>query len=323
MTYPSSAFLLLPGGSVPDQGNTNMCTFYADAKALNIVAERAGKEGNFSPSYLGQKCKEYQGYGGDVGATLWTHAEVLKRSGICRLTDFDGGHDWGQVPDLTAELKAQLLAPIFFAPMRIGDEGTTAAIKHCICSGYPVVGVFTLSRQMYTEISGKPWRQHVLPVATGSSFFEHAMTFVGYDDAARCFLLANSAGSWAGDQGFVGCSYDNVEPGPLRVLQQAWIHIYTPFTPKPVDGYMPAIATLNAAEMAEARAALKARWLALVGPVLPPNPSIQQIIDALASVGGTDRILEIFFEKPRGTLRALADAPGSGLVVPITFYEAP
>lgn len=227
--------------SVENQRGLGSCVAQAGATALEIAYKRAGVPTNFSQMFLYYYIQKDAGTLGTAGGGYpGSLAPILSAHGCC--TEADWPYDeslLGQEPSTDARARAKQVVNTPVTMYGIGAmPESVLMIKRHLNMGRPVIiginpgGILTIK-------SGTPWREHTWDTTLRSDS-GHAVTIIGYDDAAQRFLVENSWGPKWADGGFYGMPYeyfalngDNVQ------VVSAFSFNKLPVPDVPVDGYVP------------------------------------------------------------------------------------
>lgn len=208
-TLPKSVDLRAGCPPVYDQGNLGSCTANALAAAVEFDLRKQGLV-DFMPSrlfiYYGERTIEHT-IGFDAGAQLRdgikvVHAKGVPPEGAWPYDDSDPGPFTTKPPaSVFAAATAHRVASYARVPQ------AAISIKTCLASGYPVAFGFTV----YESFEGDDVAQTgAMPMPkTGEQILGgHAVLCVGYDDAARTFLVRNSWGLLWGKAGYFTMPFD-------------------------------------------------------------------------------------------------------------------
>lgn len=195
--------------SVDDQKSMGSCVAHAGQTALEICFARAGQPTDLSRMYLYYFVQLASGTLGQSGAHTGQLGKAVEDGGVCKEVTFPYFVDReGWEPTVAAEAEAREMFP----------KGSTSftrvqglkGIKQALNRGMPVmITMYVHFSMMY--MLGKDWRKHEWDIKQ-TPLGLHAVTVIGYDDAAGRLLCENSWGSKYGDGGFFGIRYDYVNP---------------------------------------------------------------------------------------------------------------
>jgi hypothetical protein len=196
--------------SIEDQSFTNSCTANAGTSAVETFLARAGVPTQLSRLFLYYETRNLGGLGGrDGGAYVSDICKALTAYGVCK------EETW---PFNTALVNQQPSSDSYqeavnYKANRYERIETTdyRSIKAAVAKGFPVlIGMYLYAP--FIEIRG-PLDNHREYFARSTSQYNgaHAMAIVGYDDSKQYWIVANSWGSWWGDNGFVAIPYHDLE----------------------------------------------------------------------------------------------------------------
>lgn len=219
---------------VDDQELFGSCVAHAGQSTIETMYHRAGKPTDFSRMYLYYYVQERAGtLGTTSGGYTSQLGSIFAESGACLETTWQYDKNLlGVQPSEAAKAEARAMFP----------EGSTefrringlADIKRALNQGKPVCIT------MYVHIGfyylGNNWRTHQWDTS-GNAVGLHAVSVIGYDDAAQRLLVENSWGPTFGDGGFFGIPYD---PQTFRqTVIDGYIFDQLPVDIIPVPEYVP------------------------------------------------------------------------------------
>lgn len=194
---------------VLDQGPLRSCTANAIANAHLFDQLRQGLAQPVLPSRLFIYWNERQRLGlqdQDSGAQLRGGIKVLAGKGACPEP---------QWPYDTAQVLTRPPAPCYEAALahralkyRRLPHVRVDALRACLAEGWPFVFGFSLFAEFHSPAVAQ---SGVVPMPSDpQAIGGHAVLAVGYDDAARTFLVMNSQGAGWGQAGFFTLPFDYV-----------------------------------------------------------------------------------------------------------------
>jgi C1A family cysteine protease len=202
-----------------DQGRIGSCTANAIAAAVEFARRDAGQQPDFLPSrmfiyYIERAVDDAVRL--DNGAQLRTGMNAIAKDGVCR-------EDLWRYDDTPADPRTHIFpagarAAETPSPASYGEARTHVAISYwrlnqalaqlrgCLAEGFPFVFGFVVYGSFF---DGQRQPRAVIPMPSSGDVFvgRHAVTAVGYDDAAGTFLIRNSWGPGVQDEGHFHMPY--------------------------------------------------------------------------------------------------------------------
>jgi C1A family cysteine protease len=201
-----------------DQGDIGSCTANAISMALLMLEHGTPLEG-FSPSrlylYVKERLAELQSGTqlSDSGADAADGLSILMKSGVC--SEAVWPYDTAKVDtipphqcDLDAA-KHKIAAIGTVAKPNVTGTALVDAIAHSILSGIPVLIGITVYDSFESETVAQTGNVP-MPSDDDQEVGGHEVLIVGYDDAAKQFLLINSWGANWGLQGYFHMPYEYI-----------------------------------------------------------------------------------------------------------------
>jgi len=198
---------------VYDQGQLGSCTANAIAAAIEFD-RRKQRLPDFVPSrlfiYYNERAMEHT-VDSDSGAQIRDGIKSVNRLGDCPETKW---------PYVIARFRTRPPAKCYAEALKYRAVlyqrvvQTTAQIKSCLASGYPVVFGFTV----YESFESAPVArtgQVPLPRPGETAVGGHAVVAVGYDDTRGRFIVRNSWGTRWGQKGYFTLPYAYAADGDL------------------------------------------------------------------------------------------------------------
>ncbi len=185
---------------VYDQGELGSCTANAIGAAFEFDLMKQNKTADFMPSrlfiYYNERVMEHT-VNTDAGAQIRDGVKSLNTQGVCpeKLLPYDITK-FAVKPSAACykeALKHQALSYHRLTP-------TIDQLKGCLAEGYPFVFGFSVYDAFEGDAVAKTGKLN-LPKKTEKCVGGHAVLAVGYDDAAKRFIVRNS---WAADWGMKG-----------------------------------------------------------------------------------------------------------------------
>lgn len=187
---------------IGNQGALGSCVAWACVRAYRYGQRKMGL-----PDFDGSELFTYYGareLGGfpanqDTGSYLRDGIKTLAQNGNAdELTWPYQIHRFAERPPQAAYTNAQGHQ----ATRYLAVPNNEASVKQVLANGYPLVFGIPIYAN-FPMGNGVP----VIPEPVGQVIGGHAMTVVGYDDARRAYLLANSWGDSWGTNGYAWMSY--------------------------------------------------------------------------------------------------------------------
>lgn len=193
--------------AVYDQGALGSCT----ANAVGFLCEfgwmKQKKPNHFPPSRLFIYYQERLLEGTvsiDAGAYIRDGIKVVNKNG------FPPESLWPYVPSRFAQ-KPSALAYAEALKRQVLDYGyvgqSVDEMKTALAAGFPITIGFTVYQSFMTAAVASTGKVP-MPGPRERVLGGHAVAIVGYDDAAKCWIVRNSWGSGWGDKGYFYMPYD-------------------------------------------------------------------------------------------------------------------
>lgn len=207
---PQQVDLRLQMPPVYDQGHLGSCTGNAIAGAIHFDRMKQGLQTPAPPSrlmiyYMEREIEHTIRY--DAGAEIRDGIKAVARNGTCfeDKWPYDEGR-FAQRPDASCyAAAAKDRAVKYMAVAQIAQQ-----LRGCLAEGYPFIFGFTC----YPGLDSADVAQHGLlpmPAPGEAPIGGHAVLAVGYEDAARHFIIRNSWGPAWGDKGYFYMPYEYVQ----------------------------------------------------------------------------------------------------------------
>lgn len=193
---------------IEDQGDIGSCTCNSSTTALEWALRKAGIDVQLSRLYAYARVRELEGtpLAEDSGAEIRDVMKVLAKWGCPAesLWPYDL-HKWtiDPPPAIDVEAAKHKLTMYYRCP-------TLATIKASLAQGFPVAGGFTVPSNMMSDECAKTGVVKFDPTTNEGG---HAVCFVGYDDAKKWLIAANSWGEGWGDRGYFYLPFEFVTKG--------------------------------------------------------------------------------------------------------------
>jgi C1A family cysteine protease len=218
-TLPTQVDLRPQCPAVYDQGHIGSCTANAIAGAIQFDRLKAKEQPDFVPSrlfiYYNERATEHT-IPLDNGARLRDGIKTIAKMGVCPEADwtyddtpadpdthlFPEGAKETQKPSNACYAKADKYRAILYRRV----VQTLSQMKGCLAEGYPFAFGFTVYSSFY-DASGNQAVVTPMPSANDTPIGGHAVLGVGYDDARGVFIVRNSWGPTAGDNGYFYMPY--------------------------------------------------------------------------------------------------------------------
>ena len=193
--------------SVYNQGELGSCTANAIGAAFEFALIKENKTSDFTPSrlfiYYNERVIENT-VNNDSGAQIRDGVKSVNTQGVCPETmlpyDINKFAEKPSAACYTEALKHQALS--YHRVQRKLDQ-----MKTCLAEGFPFVFGFTVYDSFESPIVAKTGRLD-MPKKNESVVGGHAVLAVGYDDAAKRFIVRNSWGADWGLQGYFTMPYE-------------------------------------------------------------------------------------------------------------------
>ena len=206
-TLPPKVDLSTLCSAVEDQKDLGSCTANALAGALEYLMKK-DKSPYIDMSrlfiYYNERVIEHS-IKTDSGAMIRDGIKTLAKQGACseKIWPYDTAKFASKPPKAcyTEALKYQILA---YARINTLDE-----MRACLADGYPFVFGFSVYEGFETQQMAKTGILN-MPKPTEKMVGGHAVLGIGYDDAARRFIVRNSWGPEWGKKGYFTMPYDYV-----------------------------------------------------------------------------------------------------------------
>lgn len=212
---------------VYDQGQIGSCTANAIAGAIQFDRLKSGEQPGFVPSrlfiYYNERAMEgHTGY--DSGAQIRDGIKSVTQLGVCPETEWpyddtpatsDGGpfppgaRD-GEKPTPQCYQDALRYRAVQYRRL----YQLQSQLKGCLAEGYPFVLGITVFPSFWSA-DGQQAVVTPLPSANEAPVGGHAVLAVGYDNAKGWFIVRNSWGPTAADQGYFYLPYEYALDGQL------------------------------------------------------------------------------------------------------------
>jgi len=223
----------LSGGmpSVGNQGRQASCVGWAIAYYCRSYQEGvenhrspAQTDELFSPAYIYNQRSDKSR---DVGMSMVSGLRIAVGQGVATLSAMPyNAADSTSQPSAEAHAEAALYRSLSYFNLftRQGSANLLLLKQHLAKGGVLLLAVPIYSEfyrvNSYNPIIGAP--------AAGSTYYGgHAVTVIGYDDAAKTFKFVNSWGRGWGDYGYAYLTYDFVQ----RYAWEAWVLMDSDTTP--------------------------------------------------------------------------------------------
>ena len=186
-----------------DQGQLGSCTanatigcFMFEAKKDNIALEVRSRLQLYYNSRVAEGDPAQDG-----GAQLRDVIKVLNKQGVCPESDWPYNvAKFAVAPPMNTYADGLLERVTSYAAV----AQTLPALKAALAAGRPVAFGFTVYPAFESAAVAKTG---IVPMPRGKSVGGHAVRLVGYDDATKRFLVANSWGTGWGDKGYFTMPY--------------------------------------------------------------------------------------------------------------------
>lgn len=186
-----------------DQGQIGSCTanatigcFMFEAKKDNLAIEARSRLQLYYNSRVAEGDPEQDG-----GAQLRDVIKVLNKQGVCSETSWPYDTAKFSVKPPEATYAAGLLERVTgYAAV----AQTLPALKAALAAGRPIAFGFEVFPAFENATVA---RTGIVPMPKGVSVGGHAVRLVGYDDATKRFIVANSWGPAWGDKGYFYLPY--------------------------------------------------------------------------------------------------------------------
>jgi C1A family cysteine protease len=202
---PAKADLRSGCSKVEDQKELGSCTANALAGALEFLMKKDNLKFNDMSRlfiYYNERVIEHS-VKTDSGAMIRDGIKTLAKQGACL------EKSWPYViakfaakPPKTCYLEALDYQILSYARINTVDE-----MRACLASGYPLVFGFAVYESFETQQVAKSGIVD-MPKTNEKMLGGHAVLAVGYDDAAKRFIVRNSWGTNWGMQGYFTMPYD-------------------------------------------------------------------------------------------------------------------
>lgn len=186
---------------VLDQSWSEGCTGMSAANTIDIILDRQGSLDTISPLYLWANGRRVAGDMNNVGIQIRDLLKGMVKYGVALESEYPFDlNKIKDVPGVPAALDRKVLRYEFCGAM---TDASLMQIKAQLTAGVPVLLGLMVNRNLsnlktflgYVGIQNQPgW--------TG-----HAVTVVGYDDAAKHLIIENSWGPQFGENGFFALPY--------------------------------------------------------------------------------------------------------------------
>lgn len=310
MTYPVSADLSSPSNGKYYQGPGNRCRSYGFLAALEILCDRSGTSHvgrRFSRNFTHAVARNLTGVPlGDQGVNIQELRVATAFWGVADASTFSDSESVYTQPPPEAFANAEQNKPVVISQMKWVGNTVMDSIRAYICAGIPVLIAMDVN-DAYRSLSGD-WRTHSYDSSNSPIF--HAACIVGYDDSVGRVKVQDSAYGLYGDpDGFTGLTYDKLEQGSQRVVQQYDVISHAFVSPVKASGYMPPIPQLTPQECREFVDVQKPSLRADLEAAMNTNGA-QGIKDEMIRQGASDKLVEELLQLPRGEVQAWFQAAG-------------
>jgi C1A family cysteine protease len=200
--------------AVYDQGELGSCTANAIAAAHEFEQMKQSQHDPFIPSrlfiYYGERALEGT-VSQDSGAEIRDGMKVVAKQGVCPEVM------WQYLPTQFAKRPgpkcyASALNHQVLTYSRVPQ--TLVAMRGCLAAGFPFVFGFTVYESFESASVAKSGKVQ-MPSKHESALGGHAVLAVGYDDAAKRFIVRNSWGAGWGMSGYMTMPYPYLESTEL------------------------------------------------------------------------------------------------------------
>lgn len=186
---------------VLDQSWSEGCTGMSAANAIDIILDRQGSLDTISPLYLWANGRRVAGDMNNVGIQIRDLLKGMVKYGVALESEYPFDlNKIKDVPGVPAALDRKVLRYEFCGAM---TDASLMQIKAQLTAGVPVLLGLMVNHNLSNlkTFLGYVGIQHQ-PGWTG-----HAVTVVGYDDAAKHLIVENSWGPQFGENGFFALPY--------------------------------------------------------------------------------------------------------------------
>lgn len=206
---------------VEDQGQIGSCTANAAVGALEFQRRKEGKPaGDLSRLFVYYNSRRMSGQEQqDCGATIAQCMAALLAFG----TPAEASWPYDPTLVMTTPAAGVFQEALGNTPREYARVEGLEHVKGALARQHPVVFGISLPQRCFEEAG----RTGTMPTPTAEELAAaeqqggHAMLLVGYDDAARAFLVRNSWGTQWGNQGYFHMSYDTFTQS--RAATTSWI----------------------------------------------------------------------------------------------------
>ena len=200
--------------AVYDQGQLGSCTANAIGAAFQFEMLKQDAKNAFFPSrlfiYYNERVIEHC-VSSDNGAQIRDGIKSVHHQGVCPETA------WPYDTNAFAKKPNEACYAIAGDDQVLNYQRVTRALsqfKGCLADGYPFVFGFTVYDSFEGSSVAKSGKLN-MPKKTESVVGGHAVMAVGYDDAAKRFIVRNSWGTKWGLKGYFTMPYDYLLSGNL------------------------------------------------------------------------------------------------------------
>ena len=202
---PARVDLSAQCSAVEDQGQLGSCTANALVGNLEFLERKAGHDvTDLSRLFIYYNERAMEGtVGEDAGAMIRDGVKSLVKLGVCtekkwpyriaRFTAKPSSACYGDATNRQITSYHRIL--------------TLQQMKQCLAEGYPFVFGFSVYQSFESATVARTGKVE-LPKADETMVGGHAVCAVGYDEAARRFLVRNSWGAGWGMKGYFTMPYD-------------------------------------------------------------------------------------------------------------------
>ena len=217
--------------SIGNQGRQASCVGWAIAYYYRSYQEGmenhrtpAQTDETFSPAFIyNQRANNNR----DAGMSMVNGLRIAVSQGAATLVTMPyNATDFTSQPSAQARAEALLYRSLSYFSIFTG-RGTAnlQALKQHLAAGDPLLLAVPIYSEFFRVVPG--YATIGVPEAGSTFYGGHAITVVGYDEAARTFKFVNSWGRGWGDHGYAYLSYDFVQ----QYAWEAWVLVDSDTTP--------------------------------------------------------------------------------------------